>query len=68
MVNLFESLLIGVYFVFYGIRLHDSQTEENRVQTARSDRVDESSREALQREENVGCTQRGTLMIVYRMD
>ena len=46
-------------------RLHDSQAEENRVQTAGSNRVDESSREALQREENVGRTQRGTLIIEW---
>ena len=50
-------------FRIFDIRLHDSQTEENRVQTAGSDRVDEGSREALQGEENVGRTQRGTLII-----
>ena len=65
MMNLFESFLTGVNFVFYDIRLHDSQAEENRVQTAGSNRVDESSREALQREENVGRTQRGTLIIEW---
>ena len=57
--------ILGI-LLFFDIRLHDSQTEEDRVPTSGSDTVDEGPREALQREENVGRSQRGTLIIVYR--